>query len=159
MRKLILLLLTATIHFTVIAQPPVGAKAPEFTLADANGKNISLASLKGKVVMVDFWASWCRPCRQSNKELLPVYEKFRSRGFEVLGVSVDERKGAWINAVKQDKIKWLQVLDPEASRGSRLMQVYNVQFIPSTFLLDKHGVVVAVNPGREELEGWLKKLL
>lgn len=159
MKKLLFAFFTLLIAASLQAQPPVGAKAPNFSLPDADGKSISLSSLKGKVVLLDFWASWCRPCRVSNKELLPVYDKYKAKNFEILGVSVDERKGAWINAVKSDKITWLQVLDPEAARGSKVMQTWNIQFIPSTFLLDKNGVVVAIGPGKEELESWLKKLL
>lgn len=144
---------------TANAQPTIGSKAPDFALPDAAGKNISLSSLKGKVVLLDFWASWCRPCRVSNRQLQPVYDKYKGKGFEVLGVSVDERKTAWTNAVRQDKIEWLQVIDPMAVRGSRILQVWNVRFIPSTFLLDTKGTVLAVNPQKEELEAWLQKLL
>jgi peroxiredoxin len=159
MKRILQFILALLVTSALYAQPSLGAKAPDFTLPDANGKNISLSSLKGKVVMIDFWASWCRPCRQSNKQIQPLYEQYQSKGFEVLGVSLDDRKSAWLQAVKQDKIKWLQVIDPNATRGSRLLQVWNIQFIPSTFLLDKNGVLLAMNPDKDELKAWLKKLL
>ena len=91
-------------NIAVFAQPKVGTITPEIALPDANGQTISLSSLKGKVVLLDFWASWCGPCRRSNKETLSLYEQYKDKGFEILGVSIDENKEAWQKAVAQDKM-------------------------------------------------------
>ncbi|WP_018616499.1 TlpA family protein disulfide reductase [Segetibacter koreensis] len=147
------------ISASVYSQPPIGSKAPDISLPDANGQVIKLSSLQGKVVLLDFWASWCGPCRRSNGHTLAVYNQYKDKGFEVYGVSIDENKRAWENAVKQDKINWLQVIDTKAGYGNELTQTWNLQYIPSTFLIDKQGKIVAASPEKDELEKWLKKLL
>lgn len=141
------------------AQPPVGSKAPEISLPNASGEIVKLSSLKGKVVLLDFWASWCGPCRQNNRRMLPVYKEYKDKGLEVYAVSIDGNRNAWTNAVQQDKMNWLQVIDVKAERGNELTQTWNLQYIPSTFLINKEGTIVAVGPEKAELEGWLKKLL
>lgn len=127
------------------AQLPVGAKAPSIRLPDVAGKVITLDSLKGQWVLVDFWASWCAPCRISNRAIRKHYEDWKSKGVEVIGVSLDEDRGNWIKAIKQDKINWLQV--NTAPKWDDPM-VINWQFdrIPTSYLIDPTGTVQAVNP-------------
>lgn len=144
---------------SVSAQPAVGSKAPEISLPNAKGEIVKLSSLRGKVVLLDFWASWCGPCRQSNRKMTPVYKEYKSKGLEVLAVSIDGNTNAWSNAVQQDKTEWLQVIDVKAERGNELTRTWNLQYIPSTFLIDKEGLIVTVGPGKDELEKWLKILL
>lgn len=148
-------LITTAIH----SQPAIGTKAPDISLPDANGQIIRLSSLQGKVVLLDFWASWCGPCRRSNREMAPLYNQYKKKGFEVYAVSIDGSKQPWENAVKQDKSTWLQVIDTQAGTGNELTQTWNLQYIPSAFLIDKQGKIVAVAPQKDELEKWLKKLL
>lgn len=143
----------------VYSQPAVGSKAPDISLPDANGQIIKLSSLQGKVVLLDFWASWCGPCRRSNRGMAPLYNQYKDKGFEVYGVSIDASTHAWTNAIKQDNMSWLQVIDTRAGTGNELTQTWNLQYIPSAFLIDKQGRIVAVSPEKEELEKWLKKLL
>jgi alkyl hydroperoxide reductase subunit AhpC len=95
----------------------------------------------------------------SNKHVQPIYKKYKDKGFEIYSVSVDASKPAWLNAVKQDKIQWVRVIDLKAASGNQLMQTWNIQYIPSTFLIDKQGLIVAIAPEKEELEKWLEKLL
>jgi len=141
------------------AQPAVGSNAPDISLPDANGQIVKLSSLKGKVVLLDFWASWCGPCRLSNRGMQPIYNKYKDKGLEVYGVSIDASKNAWTKAVKQDQINWLQVIDVKAANGNELTQTWNLQYIPSTFLIDKEGKIAAIAPEHNELENWLKRLL
>jgi Thiol-disulfide isomerase and thioredoxins len=100
--------------------------------------------MKGKVFLLDFWASWCGPCRYSNKNLVKLYSKYKQSGFEILSVSLDDNKHEWMKAVNKDKITWLQIID---SRGwdARSAAKWQVDAIPASFLIDKNGNVVAIN--------------
>jgi len=141
------------------AQPPQGSKAPEISLPNVNGEMINLSSFRGKVVLLDFWASWCGPCRRNNKEVMPVYEKYHDKGFEIFGVSLDDNKPSWLKAIQQDKMKWKNVIDLKAAYGNELTQTWNLQTIPSTFLIDKKGNLIARDVEKETLEKLLEKLL
>ncbi|MFT3738038.1 MAG: TlpA disulfide reductase family protein [Breznakibacter sp.] len=133
----------------------VGKPAPDFTLASIDGKSVSLSSLKGKYVLVDFWASWCQPCRQEMPNVVKLYDKYKSKGFEVLGVSTDHEEPKWKEAVAQDKLSWIQVRD---SVGE-VANVYGIEVIPTTFLLDKEGVIIARDLRGEELAKKLAEIL
>lgn len=160
MKKLLFTVVAvAGINCALLAQPQVGSKAPEISLPTENGEITKLSSMRGKVVLLDFWASWCRPCRVTNKQVQPIYKKYKDKGFEIYSVSVDASKPAWLSAVKQDNIEWAHVIDTKAANGNQLTQTWNIQYIPSTFLIDKQGTIVAVAPEKDELEKWLQKLL
>ncbi len=147
------------INYYLLAQPPVGSKASEISLPTENGEITKLSSLRGKVVLLDFWASWCRPCRVTNRQVHPLYKKYKDKGFEIFSVSVDGSKPAWLSAVKQDNMQWTHVIDTKAANGNELTNIWNIRYIPSTFLIDKEGTILAVAPEKDELEKWLKKLL
>lgn len=132
-----------------------GKNAPAFSLVATDGKEISLESFKGKYVLVDFWASWCQPCRQENPNVVAAYKAYNSKGFEVLGVSVDRDEQAWLNAIKEDGLIWSQVRDTE----NKVAEMYALQQIPTTFLLDREGVIIATNLRGEALEAKLKELM
>lgn len=132
-----------------------GNAAPAFSLADINGQNVSLESLKGKYVLVDFWASWCKPCREENPNVVKAYKAFQSKGFEVLSVSVDQDEAAWKEAVKADGLLWAQVRDAE----NTVAKLYAIQQIPTTFLLDQNGVIIASNLRGAALEAKLAELM
>ncbi len=155
MKKAVSVLVVLFISVAGFAQPSVGERASEISLPDTKGNSVSLSSLKGKVVLIDFWASWCGPCRRSEPELKKLYEKYQSKGFEIYGISVDEDKFAWKTAIKQDKINWLHVNDDKGAVAGK----WNVMYIPNTYLLDKTGKVVAVNPSHEQLDELIQKLL
>lgn len=155
------LLTTSILFFTglmLYAQANVGQLAPEISLPDAKGNTVSLSSFKGKIVLIDFWASWCRPCREANPQLVNLYKKYKANGFEVFGVSIDNKKSAWIKAIKQDKITYSQVIDPDGW-NSKVAAKYGVESIPSSFLLNKKGVVVAIDLEGKNLEAIIKELL
>ena len=140
------------------AQVKVEQMAPEISLPDAKDNAINLSSLKGKVVLIDFWASWCGPCRAAIPNVIKLYDKYKANGFEVFGVSIDSKKTDWLKAIVNDKIKYTQVMDKDGW-NSAVAEKYGVYSIPSTFLLDKTGKVVAVDLDGEELEKKVKDLL
>lgn len=121
----------------------IGALAPEFNLRDADDKVVSLSQFKGKYILVDFWASWCLPCREENPSLKAAYEQFNSKGFTILSVSIDDQhsKSAWMEAVNKDGLMWTQLHDAKKS----VHDLYGITFIPANFLIDPNGKIVAVN--------------
>ena len=120
----------------------VGQMAPEINLPDTSGQAIGLSSLRGKVVLIDFWASWCGPCRQENPNVVNLYEKYKDKGFEIYGVSLDKEEGKWKEAIHQDGIHWVHVSDLQEWR-SAAASLYAVTSIPSTFLIDRDGKIIA----------------
>jgi thiol-disulfide isomerase/thioredoxin len=111
------------------AQVKLGQKAPNIVLPAMNGDSVSLGDLKGKVVLVDFWASWCGPCRQNNPYLVKLYSRYQDKGFEILSVSIDKKSADWKKAVNTDNLKWIQVIDDKGWEASTTM-VYGVDAIP-----------------------------
>lgn len=121
---------------------PVGSAAPQFTQATPDGKQLSLSDFKGKVVLIDFWASWCKPCRMEMPNVKAVYAKYHGKGFEILGVSLDAKKEAWLGAIQQDGLPWKHVSDL-GSWNNAVAQQYGVTSIPYTVLVDRDGNVLA----------------
>jgi len=137
---------------------PVGSEAPDFTQNTPDGQPLSLSSLRGKVVLIDFWASWCRPCRMENPNVVRMYNKYHGKGFEILGVSLDKTKEAWTNAIKQDGLTWKHVSDL-AFWNNAVAQQYGVSAIPYTVLVGRDGKVLAKNLRGAELEAKLAEVL
>jgi peroxiredoxin len=142
----------------VKAQPGPGQQAYEVALPGVTGDTIRLSSLKGKVVLLDFWASWCGPCRSSNKELVKLYPKFKGKGFEILGVSLDSEISDWKKAIKKDKISWLQVVDDGGWEASTVIK-WRINAIPTSYLIDKNGKLVGMDLEGKDLERALKDIL
>lgn len=151
-------LLFLFISILATAQNKKGKPLPEISLPNPVGTEVSVSSLKGKVVLVDFWASWCRPCRINNPKLVDVYEKFKEKGFEIYAVSIDENKGAWISAVAEDKMFWTNVVDTRGWR-STVLSAFNVEAIPSNLLIDKKGMIRGYDIAPEDLDKMINNLL
>lgn len=135
----------------------IGQQALDFTQNDTNGKPVSLSSLKGKYVLVDFWASWCAPCREENPTVLKAYKKFKDRDFEIISVSLDDKKEPWLKAIETDGLPWIQVSDLKGWKNS-VARLYGVTSVPQNLLLDPNGKIVAKNLRGEELQLELEKI-
>lgn len=140
------------------AQPRQGMPAEEIALKSINGDTLNLSSLRGKVVLIDFWASWCMPCRASNKAYRKVYSKFRDKGFEIFAVSLDDTDEAWKAAVVKDKIEWPQVID-HGGWEANTAQRWQVSALPTNYLMDKEGRLIGMDLTKKQLENALKLLL
>lgn len=138
----------------------VGMQAPEISLPGPDGKLRSLSSLKGKIVLLDFWASWCGPCRRANPHVVEVYKKYKNKGFDVFSVSLDKQDGKqkWVDAIKKDGLEWDNHVSDLQFWNSAPAGVYGVRSIPKTFLIGRDGKIVAINP-RDNLEQELLKVL
>lgn len=130
----------------------------DFTVINLKGDSVQLSSLKGKVFLLDFWASWCGPCRMSNKHLIKLYSKYKDKGFEIFSVSLDEKQSDWKKAIAKDRITWMQGID-KGGWDALAAAKWQVDAIPASFLIDKTGTVVAINLDKNELEVKIKELV
>jgi peroxiredoxin len=136
----------------------IGQPAPDFTQNDTAGHPLTLSSLRGKVLLVDFWASWCRPCRAENPNVVGAWQQYQAKGFDVLGVSLDRDREKWLAAIREDHLTWNQVSDL-AYWNNQAAKLYGISSIPSNVLLDANGIIIARNLRGDELTAKLNELL
>jgi thiol-disulfide isomerase/thioredoxin len=134
----------------------IGA-SPDFTLADTSESMFTLSSLRGKYVLVDFWASWCVPCRRENPNVLKAYKAYHDKGLDIVSVSLDNNKGAWMKAIEKDSLTWRHVSDLKGWKGD-LVREYGIKVVPTNFLIDRSGKVIAKNLRGEKLDQALHSL-
>ena len=139
-------------------QLSIGSKAPDFTLPDPEGKMVSLTDFRGKYLFLDFWASWCLPCRKENPGFVKIYNQYRRQNFEILGIAFDKRKDKWIDAIKADGLEWPQVSDLKYF-DSEMIELYGIVNVPTTMLLDPEGRIIAMDLHAIELEKLLGEVL
>ncbi len=142
----------------IMDRTAIGQMAPDFTQNDSTGKPLALASFKGKYVLVDFWASWCGPCRRENPNVVEAYKKFKGKNFTILGVSLDDNKEAWVKAVNTDGLAWNHVCDMKGWKNAVAAE-YGIRAVPSNFLIDPSGKILAHNLRGEVLQDTLAKIL
>ena len=145
-------------YIELYAKPKIGGQFIDFEMIDQNGKQKKLSELKGKTILLDFWASWCVNCRKENLNLVKNYNKFKSKGLEIFAVSLDENKEKWLNAIEKDELNWYHVNDLKG-QGNKASLIYGVEGIPDSFLIDENGIIVARDLRGKELEKKLEELL
>jgi len=140
----------------------IGDKAPELSYKNPDGKNMSLSSIKNKIVLIDFWASWCGPCRRENPNLVQAFKKFNKtkfeegNGFEIYSLSLDKTKKAWVNAINQDQLFWQYHVSDLGGWQSEGSKKYNIRSIPSNIIIDGKGIIIAKNLKGQALQRFLE---
>ncbi|MGF7077072.1 TlpA family protein disulfide reductase [Mucilaginibacter sp. R-33] len=138
----------------------VGKRLPAFELQTAGGKSIKLSSVKGKVVLVDFWASWCMPCRAAIPHLKELYKQYHAKGFEIVSISIDQNNKAWKNAMLKEAMPWQQGIDKyeDGKDASVMMNALGIQSVPFAIVLNAEGNVILINPTASDIDIQLKKI-
>ena len=136
---------------TGFAQVKINDQAPSIELTSTNGEVLKLSDYAGKFVLIDFWASWCGPCRKANPGLEKIYQKYKDKDFTILGVSLDAKESSWHAAIKKDKISYPQVIDVD-NWNSKIVELYGVDKLPSSYLVNGLGKIIAINPNYFEIE-------
>ena len=152
MKKAIILFLLFS--FIAQAQLKVGDNIPTFNLLDVANKKVFTTTFKNKYILIDFWASWCAPCRLGNKKLVKLYNTIDKNKINIIGISLDTDKTKWLKAIKKDKIEFTQLVDPKGFDANTAIQ-FGVEELPSKFLFDNKGILIAINPTEEEIIKYL----
>jgi peroxiredoxin len=140
----------------VNAQLKIGDSIPKITLENQNNVTVSINQFKDKIILIDFWASWCAPCRLGNKKLVKLYSNTDSNKIEIIGISIDTDKSRWVKAIEKDNIEFTQLIDSRGFDAQTAIQ-FGVEELPSKFLFNNKGILIAINPKEEEISKYLNK--
>lgn len=143
---------------TLSQEVKIGGKYVDFEQANINGKKIKLSDVKEKYVLLEFWGSWCGPCREENPQLVKTYHSYKAKGFEILGVAADNDKAQWLKAIKDDKLPWENVCDLKGDKNDVVL-IYGINAYPTNFLIDENGIIIAKNLRGKALADKLAELL
>ena len=154
MRIIFFIILVIANTSTLSAQLKIGDKMPSFVLNNQNNEEVSSIQFKGKFILIDFWASWCAPCRLGNKKLVKLHNDFGADKICIVGISVDTDNTKWVKAIEKDKIKFTQLIDPKGFDANTAVQ-FGVEELPSKFLFNQEGILIAINPTDDEISNYL----
>ena len=141
---------------SIEAQIKIGDAIPSIELQTNTNQIFNINQSKGKYILVDFWASWCAPCRIGNRELVKLHNSLSADDFEIIGISIDTDKSKWLKAIEKDKIKFTQVIDPNGFDAKAAL-LFGVEELPSKYLFDRQGVLIKINPTQDEILQLIKK--
>lgn len=139
------------------AQIKIGDPLPIINLPNYLNKEVEILDFEGKIILVDFWASWCAPCRKANKKLVGLYQEYGSKNLEIVGISLDTDRAKWQNAIAKDKIEYTQLIDPYGFEAKSAIQ-FGVDALPASYLFDQAGKLIAINPTEQEIKNQLNHL-
>jgi len=145
-------------YITSVKNIKIGDAYVDFSQPDTKGQQRKLSDLEGKVVLLEFWGSWCGPCRAGNPELVKIYNEFKSKGFEIFGVAAETQKSQWLDAIEKDQLPWINVTDLNGDKNKAAL-IYNVSYYPTNFLIDSKGIIVGKDLKGDKLRAKLKELL
>lgn len=141
-------------HLKLNVNPQIGDKYVDFTQQDTNNQDVKFSEVKNKYTLIEFWASWCAPCRKSNPELIKVYNTYHKNGFEIVGVSIDENEANWLSAIKQDSLPWVNLTDLKFVDNEAHI-IYNVNGVPDNVLIDDNDIIIGRYLKAKELDSIL----